>query len=899
MGRKAESSKKINENIDRIVPKLIVHAIGDGTTTPKFKEISIIGDVFFLGDKAVKTYCDGDYICWSRHNGGGDEETGALKLHPHGLMADGFVKSGGVEIEFSASALVGYTTTYSSDDDSGSPWLEIDMGFELDSNGFRQVAGKVVDPTVKSQTELNKNCTIRFEIDHNAKSQTVFHATIELTAAYCMITNTKFIAAEIDFTMDYRGFEGKLYEYDDSKHDNRGTSHVLSGACKSVTDLQAMLERAQVDNLRLSLASQASSVDGADGQNTIESSIVAEAINSVPLSVNDLFELPTPDLKVVHEEAFTKLKNLMIYSVDDQWRKWFGEVKPTVGLTGDLTQEEVTIAQDPKIKTFLTDQFATGYLTQAFSRANVPNIKKKFDGMPDVQDKLAYFWKGDKPKSCFGRYHGYQASTSMLNSVVYKRNVPTLSRYLENNPTQWAVDLYKFCTNKATLNGLAMQNTLDGRQRLTHLTTVLHILDPMGRIEKKNGKKISYATALYEEVMDCRLKYVISHSSTSDQKDMAEFLTEFFKQYFNSIIAGGKWNDHILAEAKKDLQEAMKEYQVDDANALAEKMGDIIANAVGLMVNRKNIPLPMRLRAWALENPKMARIIKSGMGIGLYGYAIYSTTRTFMQWDVLKPEQKVQAVISVFDLTASMFNDYATYRAMKTLTKLDSSTNALLEAVDQITLASEEVTTIEVADGVTVMLDADMAVVNSPALARAGALASGAVQLSGDLNESASMWADIAKLSGGFAKGMSILMLGASCVVTGFQIANDFDTNQPTAVKVFDILEEVALGVAFLAEAGAGIAAMLAVEVCAIIPVIGTVALVVGVIVCFVLLFIHRKPPPTPEEKFVDNHSAPFLASKVKPSQKWLDKQRKITNRANSKKAAKGSASFAFVPLPS
>ena len=888
MKRQAEHPKKFNENIDRVIPKLIVHATGDRANTPNFKEISIIGDVLFLGDKAVKTYCDGDYVFWSRHTAGGDEETGALKLHPHGLTADGFVNSGGVEIEFSASALVGYSSTYSSDGKSSSPWLEIDMGFELDRNGFRQVVGKVVDPTVKSQTELNKNCTIRFEIDHNSKSQSVLHASIELTAAYCMITGTKFIAAEIDFTMDFRGFQGILYEYDDSKPDNRGTAYVLSGVCKSAAELLIMLDRSKVENLRLSLASKSASSEGTDGQNTIESSIVADAIKSVPLSVNDLFELPTPDLKIVHEEAFTKLKNLMIYSVDDQWRKWFGEVKPTVGPTGELTQEEVAIAQDPKIKTFLTDQFATGYLTQAFSRASAPKIKKKFDDMSDVQDKLAYFWKGDKPNNCFGRYHAYQASTSMLNSVVYTRNVPNLSKYLENNPTQWAVDLYKFCTNKATLNGLAMQNTLDGRQRLTHLTTVLHILDPMGRIEKKNGKKISYATALYEQVMDCRLKYVVSHSSTSNQKDMAEFLTEFFRQYFNSIINGGKWNDHILAEAKKDLQEAMNEYKVDDANALAVKIGDIIANAVGLMVNRKNIPLPMRLRAWALDNPKMAKLIKSGMGIALYGYAIYSTTRTFMQWDVLKPEQRVQAVVSVFDLTASMFNDYASYRAIKTLAKLDSSTDALLEAVDQITLASEEVTTIEVADGVTVMLDADMAVVNSPALARAGALASGAVQLSGDLNESASMWANISKVSGAFAKGMSILMLGASCVVTGFQIANDFDTNQPTAVKVFDILEEVALGVAFLAEAGAGIAAMLAVEVCAIVPVIGTVALVVGVIVCFVLLFIHRKPPPTPEEKFVDNHCAPFLASKVKPSEKWLDKQRKITDRANGKKTCQG-----------
>ena len=83
-------------------------------------------------------------------------------------------------------------------------------------------------------------------------------------------------------------------------------------------------------------------------------------------------------------------------------------------------------------------------------------------------------------------------------------------------------------------------------------------------------------------------------------------------------------------------------------------------------------------------------------------------------------------------------------------------------------------------------------------------------------------------------------------VTLGFQIfetVKDFQTGQPIAVEVMDIIQDVAGGVCFLVEAGSGIAALCGAQVCAVVPVVGLIFAVVGIIVSIVSIFIHRKEP--------------------------------------------------------
>jgi len=169
----------------------------------------------------------------------------------------------------------------------------------------------------------------------------------------------------------------------------------------------------------------------------------------------------------------------------------------------------------------------------------------------------------------------------------------------------------------------------------------------------------------------------------------------------------------------------------------------------------------------------------------------------------------------------------------------------------------------------------------APGLAEAGKVAGEALVKTEALAETATKWMSFSKVAGAFAQGMTVLAMGAACVCTGFQIANDFSTGQPVAVKVLDIMEMVANGVAFLAEAGAGLAALAGIEVCSVIPIIGIVAAIVGIAIAIVSIFIKRTPPPTPEETFVSDHSVPFINGILSPAKAWLDAQNKIATHLN------------------
>lgn len=127
---------------------------------------------------------------------------------------------------------------------------------------------------------------------------------------------------------------------------------------------------------------------------------------------------------------------------------------------------------------------------------------------------------------------------------------------------------------------------------MTHLCTLLHALDQDAVIDVEDGEKITYSTSLYSRVMDVRLNFIISRFSTDNKEMGVEFLTEFYKQYFNSLLSRGKWEASVLAEAKKDLVELMEEYDVDNVNDLVVELGDIIADFMEVLIKSKDLPLP-------------------------------------------------------------------------------------------------------------------------------------------------------------------------------------------------------------------------------------------------------------------------------------------------------------------
>ncbi|WP_127534454.1 hypothetical protein [Paenibacillus kobensis] len=856
-----------------IIPKLSVQfQAGDSLNSYPIQHISLFNHQILVDGVPVDTHYDGGHFYWQRNNVHGQEEHGILKLFPHGLMGTGVVSAAGTSSTFTAeAAMFRYAITIDQ-----KSWILFEMGFKQDEKGNRHTYGGFVIPGDPAGSKaFNDATTLLFTIAQDDKKEDVLHVHFDVDPMYCGFGFSKWIGGDFNFTMDYSRFSGSIFEYNEEAGDYHGPAHNLSGVYKDSVSITEMKTAVQAYFANHPLQSpELKTANRAFPQHLLPAKALIGEINR---SVEDLFTLPTPDLENLHELSFAKLKSLMLYAVDDNWRNWFGETKPDVGPNASLTQRDADLIKNTDIKSFLTDKFAVGYLTHAFSKSTDERIKSQFQEIPNYSNKLDFFWKGNE-NSCFAKDKGYNLATSALLDSAFASCAPGLSAYLSDQPTVWAQKLYDYCLRPFTLNGLALQNTLDGRKRLTHLCTLLHALDQEARVDAGDGKKITYATSLYGRVMDVRLNFVISRFSTNNKQDGVEFLTEFFRQYFNSILAGGKWQDEVLKAANEDLEKLKAEFHAEDVNKLIVNMGSIISESMEVLIRFKDLPVPARIHAWASNNPKIAAALGRTMTVAIYGFGIYSSIQTFMGWKDLTSENKTKAVIDLVDLSANIFSDISKFTAASKLAKAESAAAELMQAGADIQNAMEVQRMSRVAGQIGIKVDAGLIEVAAPELAQAGQAAGEAMAKAESLEAAASSWSTVSKVASVFARGMTILALGAACVCTGFQIASDFSQGQPVAVKVLDILEIVATGIAFLVEAGLGLAAMAGVTVCSAIPVIGVVAAVVGIAIAIVSLFVHRNPPPTPEENFVKEHSVPFINGIANPTAAWLANQKKVVD---------------------
>lgn len=861
-----------------LVPRLDVTLHTETQTgAAPMSSLALVNGQLFIDGAAVRTHCQENHVFWHRRLSNDVNEHGAIRLLSHGLLGSGVVRRGDQLVSFTANGMVDYHMTYGQ---HKTAWYDVQITPRKDANGGWIFSGGLSDPTDASKNaDLAKYARVVFSLAQNSQSQTVLHATITFDASYCAFGGSSWIAAEIDFTLDYRFCTGSLYPYDSAQPAYRGPAQALSGECADLAAIRNLQQRLTAQMVKRPIQRGYLATSNREG---IVAASVRPALalaSAIPLSVNQLFDSEPPDMTNLHELSFGKLKNLMLLALGQEnttYLSWFGETMPSVGPGAALSQPEADLTNDSQIKRFLVDQFAIGYLTQAFSKSTDDNIKQKFAAIPNVDAKLSYFWKGDGTTS-FAQSKGYSAATTKLMDSSYAEVVPFLADYLSGNPTNWAKQLYDHCTDPTILTQLALQNSLDGQKRITHLCTMLHVLDPVARIVKPNGKSVSYATSLYERVINVGVNEVIKLSHLANQTDMVEFLTEYFRAYFNSLLEGGKWDDAIRNQALKELNELMQQYEVDNVNAMVAQLGSFIADSVVLLTTVK--PLGPAIQDWinsttlAEKYPRLGAflaksgsLLPAGMAIGVYGYGLYRAISALFDWKDLAPETKTQTILTICDITFSIFNDVAKFQAARTLAKLNASPDDLVRANDIVrdTFAPDMQVPLKTADSLAGVdpLAGDVEGFDAPGLLGCGSAAAGAP----DLATAATRWEKIAAVTEVAAKFMTVLALAGACVGGGFQIANDFETGQPWYIDTLDIISEVANGVATIVE-GIGLV------VGDFIPIVGVIAAVVGILVSFISMFIHRNPPPTPEETFVDERCVPFINGLDMPSADWLAKQ--------------------------
>lgn len=835
------------------LPRLVAAPV-DPRRPPGFGELSLVHGNLVIDGALVDSHARGDHVYWTRRRPNGTAEHGAITLTAARTQGAGVVRVGNQRMAFTISNEIDYATHYGN---GATAWYTLAIGFDVGADGSRVPTGELRDadgnPIAAAQVVLTT------QGGHLA-------ADIEFSPAQVAFLGIPWIAATVVFSEDYSTFKGQLYRYDQTGAQNRGESLTLAGTCSNWQTMQQY--SAALTAAHMARAPDPALLATATGDEATPPrfALAAALTDSVPLTVEALYSLPAPDPQQLHQNCFGTLKNLMLYALPDEQVAWFGEKKPEVGPGQPLSASEVKLLDDATIKSFFTDQFSVGYLTQAFIASSDPQIAGAYASVPDAADRLAYFWQGTG-ETCFPQLKGYNLASAQVLDLTYAAMVPGLQPYLDDTSTDWGQKLYLYCTQTKILEGLALQTTLDGQSRIQAVAMLLHALSPTATVKSASGKDVSYATALYEAVVNVRLDRVRQNFITTGNADDAAFLTGFLRLYFQQIQDGtGGWSDEVRQAALADMQATEAQFEVDHLDALMQHAGDAVSVLLTALQAATNMPLPLRLKHWADENPKIAGRIGGALTMAMLSLSCVTVISEFANWKQLRPDEQAQVVVNAVDFAATVFNKVAVYKAAATLTTPGLSLADAAPADLALETALAESQMIPIGDALAAASTGDAA---APLLQQAGGAAAEAISTTGSVEQAASRWASVAKISGYVAQGMAILAMAAACVATGFQISEDFRSGQPIAIEALDICEEIANGVCFFA-AGAGAFALAGFEVCAAIPVVGAVAAIVGIIIAIVLLCIHRNPPPTPEETYVQDHCIRFLSTLAKPPDAWL-----------------------------
>lgn len=522
-------------------------------------------------------------------------------------------------------------------------WYDFHMGFK-DQAPF----GSISDPTDPTSS-IQSSTKVVFSESKDSNGIVTLSASIQIEASYCAFGGSIWISAVLNFLSDFSTFTGSAVLYDVDAKAYQGKAYTVQGHYSSIAspvkldhllNLQTNLHLSSGPQLFRLESPMASNVHPSVSSHPEELAVISSALDN-ELTVLNLFSLPQPDLKLLHETSFGKLKALMLLAISSDWLNYFGETRPTIGPGGPLSQSDADLLSDSTVKDFLIDQFARGYLTQAFSKSPDSKITDQFNGL-DIDNKLAYFWKGDGATS-FSKLPAYSTASNTLLISTYKEMVPELLVYLNSEPKKWALQLYTHCITEPTLTGLALNNTLDGKAKLLNLCSILTALDPSSTaivLDPTTKKGVPYAVALQSKIMDVYLATVTTSSIATD--DMYNFLISFFKEYFNSLLTGGNWQDAIRQEGSKELRELMAEFGTSTVDETVNAIGDTLTLFVTFMTGQIKLPFQARLARWGKAHPKLSSCISRGLTMASYGFAILSSLNAFQNWDSLSTQDKVR-----------------------------------------------------------------------------------------------------------------------------------------------------------------------------------------------------------------------------------------------------------------
>ncbi len=861
-----------------------IQVYGERDRAPSFSRLHIIrGHLLFdedYEDFTKFTVKDG-HIYWKRLLKTGETERGMLRMYGNGFYGHGITVTNGVPVRFYTASTNIYKMKLTQKDGG-----ERDCGtFET---GYKNVGGKFViignwsmsykdmeGREVMGLAASSENSDISYYVDNNHHLACKVQFSGLALKQFDTLRLSGMEKSALTFDAVFENISGSAVTVKDNQDEEIGeiTGVLNPQTAKKIHALSASLARKHIsDGIK---SAELSEKDMRTVQAFMEKSVL------------DLYNLPQPEnMGDVHSECFDKMLKMAAhaaYSSGDEVSRYIGIARPTVDdATGDITRAQAKIAED--YKSFFVDGLALAYMSYSYSKSTDQKISAPITAVPGYENKIKYYMQG-KDQGCMCTDQGYQTATNNLYKLVYAANVPGLSEYVnEQSQKDWALQLYKYCTEPAILNGLIMTNLVDpDNSRINHLCTVLDVLDDSERVyleaQTTEGddtkKKFSFSAALRKQVTDLAFKYIFKNIKLPDKEDreaveafnatIVSFLETYFKNLNNHAFTN--WTADIYQEAQKDLEEAAKAAGYESTQAYINDIADIVADTTAAILSLKDPDMPSRIVAFFSNHPTISRCIT----MGFYVTGISTLILGFTSWSSLTDTERAELIGSTAAIGLTAINDVAVWRACGVfkqtygdLTAADSAITASITEAD-FTKAFAGSKDIETA---LTKLGVDMGQVTSE---------------EADIMASASKWMNISRITGVAAKVSSVLMMAAALGFQIYETVQDFKSGQPAAVEAMDIIQDISCGVCFLAEAGAGVAALCGVSVCSAVPVVGVVFAVVGIVAAIVTLFLHRKEPLSPIEQFIQERCVPFVKNALDPPQEWIDQQKNIDSYLDDK----------------
>ncbi|MBM0255470.1 hypothetical protein [Micromonospora sp. 4G55] len=540
------------------------------------------------------------------------------------------------------------------------------------------------------------------------------------------------------------------------------------------------------------------------------------------LSIAELFTLQ-PDPKTLQDTQFAMLLEntkwaLANNSGTQDWvATYFGQVPPNLSAA--------RIAEITTDKSFYTDRFAISYLGKSLNEISGPAAPETKLTAGQELDLEFYLRAG------LAAHPGYTRQSQGVFLRSFTQTTPRLDKYLQTQATEdWATQLYHQLLTPVQMN-MTINKIIAGQglAEANRHSTVLQALQPSSDLARQYHERITTAT----------MSRTVSHLNLDDSDAVRSWLSDTIAAFITAFLHDNLDIPGTDVAAQAAMVEAAREMEkavaaADGVAKLAAALADLTVAAGGKDVWEK---LANAKTLWG----------KAGYGFANMIYFLSIAGSTFMaasafaRWDTLKDTQKASAVVTAIEVAAKI---------VKNVPEIVSAGKVGYTEIGKFFQESGSSDVGETFVNMMVKFGGDD--VFSYGAQGLGEIADTASREMAVENTS---W--VKAFNNTVGKACEVIGVAAAvayAVLSTIDFVNEVNGDAPVSTKALDgIIMAANIGVAVCAVAALALGGV-------VIPVIGAVFAVIGIVATLIEMFDPPSPPPSPAEVFMTDHLLPAFS---------------------------------------